>query len=83
MGHPGLSKLDELCVNTIRFLTLDAVEKAKSGHPGMPMGMAPAAYTLWTRHLKFNPGPSHLAQPRPVRPLGRARQHAALFPAAT
>jgi len=55
MGHPGLSKLDELCVNTIRFLTLDAVEKAKSGHPGMPMGMAPAAYTLWTRHLKFNP----------------------------
>jgi transketolase len=55
MSHPGLSKLDELCVNTIRFLTLDAVEKAKSGHPGMPMGMAPAAYTLWTRHLKFNP----------------------------
>jgi transketolase len=55
MGHPGLSKLDELCVNTIRFLTLDAVEKAKSGHPGMPMGMAPAAYTLWMRHLKFNP----------------------------
>jgi transketolase len=55
MGHPGLSKLDELCVNTIRFLTLDAVEKAKSGHPGMPMGMAPAAYALWMRHLKFNP----------------------------
>ena len=55
MGHPGLSKLDELCVNTIRFLTLDAVEKAKSGHPGMPMGLAPAAYTLWMRHLKFNP----------------------------
>jgi transketolase len=55
MSHPGLSKLDELCVNTIRFLALDAVEKAKSGHPGMPMGMAPAAYTLWMRHLKFNP----------------------------
>ncbi|MCU0917525.1 MAG: transketolase [Planctomycetes bacterium] len=55
MSHPGLSKLEELCVNTIRFLTLDAVEKAKSGHPGMPMGLAPAAYTLWTRHLKFNP----------------------------
>jgi len=55
MGHPGLSKLDELCVNTIRFLTLDAVEKAKSGHPGMPMGMAPAAYVLWTRHLKYSP----------------------------
>lgn len=55
MGHPGLSKLDELCVNTIRFLTLDAVEKAKSGHPGMPMGLAPAVYTLWMRHMKFNP----------------------------
>jgi transketolase len=55
MSHPGLSKLDELCVNTIRFLTLDAVEKAKSGHPGMPMGLAPAAYTLWMRHMKFNP----------------------------
>ena len=55
MSHPGLSKLDELCVNTIRFLTLDAVEKAKSGHPGMPMGMAPAAYVLWTRHLKYSP----------------------------
>jgi transketolase len=55
MSHPGLSKLDELCVNTIRFLTLDAVEKARSGHPGMPMGLAPAAYVLWTRHMKYNP----------------------------
>jgi len=55
MSHPGLSALDELCVNTIRFLALDAVEKAKSGHPGMPMGLAPAAYTLWMRHMKYNP----------------------------
>ncbi len=55
MGHPGLSKLDELCVNTIRLLAVDAVEKARSGHPGMPMGMAPAAYVLWTRHMKYNP----------------------------
>jgi transketolase len=55
MGHPGLSALDEQCINTIRFLTLDAVEKAKSGHPGMPMGMAPAAYVLWTRHMKYSP----------------------------
>ena len=52
---PGLSELDELCVQTIRFLSIEAVEKAKSGHPGMPMGMAPAAYVLWTRHLKHNP----------------------------
>jgi len=47
--------LDERCINTIRFLAADAIEKAKSGHPGMPMGAAAAAYTLWTRHLKHNP----------------------------
>ncbi len=47
--------IDELAINTIRFLAIDAVEKAKSGHPGMPMGMAPAAYTLWTKIMKFNP----------------------------
>ncbi len=55
MSHPGLSKLDELCVNTIRFLAAEGVQKAKSGHPGMPMGMAPAAYVLWTRHMKYSP----------------------------
>ncbi|MDX9746158.1 MAG: transketolase [Syntrophales bacterium] len=43
------------CVNTIRFLATDAIEKAKSGHPGMPMGAAPMAYALWMRHLKHNP----------------------------
>ena len=53
--HTGLSQLDELCVQTIRCLSMDAVEKAKSGHPGMPMGMAPAAYVLWQKHLKHNP----------------------------
>jgi len=47
--------LEEKCINTIRFLAADAVEKAKSGHPGMPMGAAAMAYTLWTRHLKHNP----------------------------
>ena len=47
--------LDQLCVNTIRMLAVDAVEKAKSGHPGAPMGLAPAAYVLWTRLLKHNP----------------------------
>jgi len=51
----GVSELDELCIDTIRFLAADAVQKAKAGHPGMPMGLAPAAYTLWMRHLKFNP----------------------------
>jgi transketolase len=49
------STLDELCINTIRFLAVDAVQKANSGHPGMPMGAAPMAYTLWTRFLKHNP----------------------------
>jgi transketolase len=51
----GVTELDELCIDTIRFLAADGVQKAKSGHPGMPMGLAPAAYTLWMRHLKFNP----------------------------
>ena len=49
------SALDELCINTIRFLAVDAVQKANSGHPGAPMGMAPMAYVLWHRYLKHNP----------------------------
>ena len=53
--NQGLSELDELCVQTIRFLSIEAVQKANSGHPGMPMGMAPAAYVLWTRHMNYNP----------------------------
>ncbi|GFO59526.1 transketolase [Geomonas silvestris] len=47
--------LDYLCINTIRFLAVDAVQKANSGHPGMPMGAAPLAYLLWTRFLKHDP----------------------------
>ncbi|MGH7318089.1 MAG: transketolase, partial [Candidatus Rokuibacteriota bacterium] len=47
--------LDALCINTIRFLSADAVQKAKSGHPGLPMGAAPMAYVLWTRFLRHNP----------------------------
>jgi transketolase len=50
------STLDTLCVNTIRFLAADAVQKAKSGHPGMPMGAAAMAYVLWTRFLRHSPG---------------------------
>ena len=49
------SNLDELCVNTIRFLAVDAVQNANSGHPGTPMGAAPMAYVLWDRFLKHNP----------------------------
>jgi transketolase len=47
--------LDQLSINTIRFLAADAIQKANSGHPGLPMGAAPAAYALWTRHLRHNP----------------------------
>ena len=69
----GLSELDELCVQTIRFLSVDGVQKANSGHPGMPMGMAPAAYVLWTRHLKFNPANpgwhNREKRPRTIKPI--------------
>ena len=47
--------LDLLCINTIRTLAIDAIQKAKSGHPGTPMGMAPVAYDLWQKRLKFDP----------------------------
>ena len=46
---------DQLCVNALRVLAMDAVQKANSGHPGMPMGMADVAYVLWTRYLRVNP----------------------------
>jgi len=49
------TKLQERAINTIRFLSADAIQKANSGHPGMPMGAAAMAYALWTRHLRFNP----------------------------
>ena len=49
------SPLDELCINTLRFLSVDMVQKANSGHPGLPLGAAPMAYALWTRHLKHDP----------------------------
>src|SRR6476619_4943143 len=48
-------ELDQLCINTIRALTLDAVQKAESGHPGLPLGAAPMAYVLWTQFLRHNP----------------------------
>jgi len=54
-----MSQIDQICVNTLRFLAVDAVEQAKSGHPGLPLGAAPMAYVLWDRFLKHNP-----SQPR-------------------
>jgi transketolase len=53
--NKGSRDLDELCINTIRVLSMDAVQKANSGHPGLPMGAAAMAYVLWTRFLKYNP----------------------------
>jgi transketolase len=47
--------LEELCINSIRFLAIDAVEKAQSGHPGLPMGAAPMAFVLWDRFMRYNP----------------------------
>lgn len=55
------SNLDTLAVNTIRTLSIDAVQKANSGHPGLPMGAAPMAYALWSRHLRHNPRHPHWA----------------------
>ncbi|MFI5415623.1 MAG: transketolase, partial [Candidatus Lutacidiplasmatales archaeon] len=50
-----MSELDDSCVNMLRFLAVDSVEKAKSGHPGLPLGAAPMAYVLWDRFLRHNP----------------------------
>ncbi len=52
-------KLNDLCINTLRFLAVDMVQKAKSGHPGLPLGSASMAYVLWDRFLKFNPRDPH------------------------
>src|SRR2546426_5645229 len=49
------SQLDQLCINTIRALAIDAVQNAKSGHPGLPLGAAPMAYVLWTKFMRYNP----------------------------
>ncbi|GAB4237061.1 MAG: transketolase [Deltaproteobacteria bacterium] len=60
-------------INTIRFLSVDAVQKAKSGHPGTPMGLAPLAYLLWTRYLRYNPGnPDWAGRDRFVLSCGHA-----------
>ena len=67
------AKLDEICINTIRTLSMDAVQKANSGHPGAPMGLAPAAYVLWTRIMKHSPeNPGWLDRDRFVLSAGHA-----------
>jgi len=54
-ASPSNHDLDLLCINAVRFLSVDAIQKANSGHPGLPLGAAPMAYTLWSRFLKHNP----------------------------
>jgi transketolase len=54
-----IKSLDELCIDTLRTLSIDAVQKANSGHPGLPLGAAPMAYVLWQRHLRHNPRDPH------------------------
>ena len=70
---PTESSLDDRCINAIRVLTMDAVQKADSGHPGTPMALAPLAYVLWTRHLRYNPAnPEWLNRDRFVLSAGHA-----------
>ncbi len=65
--------IEEKCINAIRFLSADAIEKSKSGHPGMPMGAAALAYTLWMRHLRHNPAnPGWVDRDRVVLSAGHA-----------
>src|SRR5262245_10411064 len=54
-GSSGDAKLEQLAINTIRTLSMDAVQAANSGHPGAPMGMAPTAYVLWQKLLRYDP----------------------------
>ena len=54
-GAMGMDQLSNLAINTIRTLSIDAVQKANAGHPGLPMGAAPMAYVLWQKHLSHNP----------------------------
>ena len=76
MSIPTISDrtaLDELCINTIRTLSMDAVQRAKSGHPGTPMALAPLGYLLWTKHLKHDPAdPSWIDRDRFVLSAGHA-----------
>jgi transketolase len=81
-GGRGGRRLDTLCINTIRTLAMDAVQKADSGHPGTPMALAPVAYVLWTRIMRYNPeNPKWFNRDRFILSNGHASmlQYAMLF----
>jgi len=68
-----MTDLDRLCIDAIRVLSMDAVEKANSGHPGTPMALAPVAYSIWTRHLTHDPAdPAWIDRDRFVLSVGHA-----------
>ena len=71
-----MQKIDQACVNTLRFLAADQVEKAKSGHPGFPLGTAPLMYTIWDRFMNY------MVQPRPFHPFSGSWQRFAVCNAA-
>ncbi len=62
MTMSGQQSVEQLSINTIRTLAMDAVQAANSGHPGTPMALAPVAYCLWNRFLRYDPGDPGLAQ---------------------
>ena len=66
-------ELDRLCIDAVKVLAMDAVQKAKSGHPGTPMALAPLGYLLWTQHMRHNPGnPGWVDRDRFVLSVGHA-----------
>ena len=82
MNKKAQGYLDTLCINTIRTLAMDAVQKADSGHPGTPMALAPVAYVLWTKFLRYNPkNPQWFNRDRFILSAGHASmlQYAMLF----
>lgn len=73
LGEVNTNPLEQQCINAIRVLSIDAIEKANSGHPGAPMGLATVAYVLWTRHLRHNPqNPDWYGRDRFVLSCGHA-----------
>ena len=77
---PDTSECRTRAINAIRFLSADGVQKANSGHPGLPMGAAAIAYTIWTRHLRFSP-PTRPGPQGSLHPVGWPRVDAPLQPA--
>ena len=68
-----MKNIDQECINTLRFLSIDEVQAANSGHPGLPLGTAPLMYTLWDRFMKYNPkNPSWFNRDRFVLPATAA-----------